>query len=168
MAAAAEKLTVAEFEAQYANQDRAFEFWYGEVVPKGMPTWIHGALQFIVMRLLNEAGYGPGSEIELRIVPDARPRPDVIATIGAIEEPYPTRAVDVVVEILSEDDSAPHLLEKCRAYQTWGFEYIYVVDPMGRQLFRWTGSGLALSETLTTIPASRIWEQLDRSLRGRQ
>ncbi|MGA8596943.1 MAG: Uma2 family endonuclease [Bryobacteraceae bacterium] len=165
MAAVAEKLSFLEFQAKYEHGDRSYEYWYGQAMPKGMPTWIHGLLQRIVMELLTEAGYISGSEVELRIIPEAHPKPDVIGTKGEVEDPYPTKAVDVVVEILSKDDSAPYVLEKCQAYRTWGFEYIYVVNPESRQVFRWTGTALELSTTLTSIPATRIWERLDEALR---
>src|SRR5207253_6431533 len=120
-------------------------------------------LQGIVPQLLTEAGYIAGSDVELRIVSDAHPKPDVIATTGDIEEPHPTKAVDVVVEILSKDDTMPYVLEKCQAYKTWGFDYIYVVNPESRQLFRWIGTALEVSDTLTSIPATRIWERLDEA-----
>ena len=165
MAAVAEKLTFTEFQSKYGHDDRSYEYWYGEAIPKAMPTWIHGLLQIILARILNDAGYSAGSEVELRIDPDARPKPDVIATTQEVEEPYPTKAVDVVIEILSKDDPMPYLLEKCQAYGRWGFEYIYVVNPESRQLFRWTGSGLQIAENLVAIPAQRIWQELEKSLR---
>jgi Uma2 family endonuclease len=114
MAAVADKLTFAEFQSKYAHGDRSYEYWYGEAVPKAMPTWVHGLLQGILAQLLNEAGYSAGTEVELRIDADACPKPDVIATSQEVEEPYPTKAVDVVVEILSKDDPMPYLLEKAR------------------------------------------------------
>jgi len=100
MPAVAEKLTFPEFESKYEGSERSYEYWYGAAFPKGIPTWIHGLLEGIIMQLLGEAGYLAGAEVELRIVPDAHPKPDVIATTGEIEDPYPTKAVDVVVEIL--------------------------------------------------------------------
>src|SRR5689334_7310253 len=100
MPAVAEKLTFPEFESKYERSERSYENWYGAAFPKGIPTWIHGLLEGIIMQLLGEAGYLAGAEVELRIVPDAHPKPDVIATTGEIEDPYPTKAVDVVVEIL--------------------------------------------------------------------
>jgi Uma2 family endonuclease len=161
MVAVAENLTLAEFESKYERGDRSYEYWHGRAIPKGMPTWIHGILQRIVMELLTEAGYIAGSEVELRIVPDAHPKPDVIATKGEVEEPYPTKAVDVVVEILSPDDSMGFMLEKSQTYQAWGFGSIYVVDPESRLLFSWTGSALEVSDRLTSVPAAQIWERLD-------
>lgn len=167
MAALAEKLSFVEFQLKYGHGDRSYEYWHGEAVPKGLPTWVHGLLQRIVMELLTQAGYIAASEVELRIVPDAHPKPDVIATAGEIEEPYPTKAVDVVVEILSEDDPMPYLLEKCQNYHSWGFEYIYVINPESRQVFRWIGTALEVSNTLTSIPSARIWQALDDAMRRR-
>jgi Uma2 family endonuclease len=164
MAAVEDKLTFPEFQSKYEHSDRSYEYWHGEAIPKGMPTWVHGLLQRIVMALLTEAGYIAGSEVELRIVPDAHPKPDVIATNGEVEEPYPTKAVEVVVEILSEDDPMAYVLEKCQAYQNWGFEYIYVVNPESRQVLRWIGTALEITSELTSIPAVRIWEQLDEAM----
>ena len=168
MGAVAEKLTFLEFQSKYEHGDRSYEYWHGEAIPKGMPTWVHGLLQRIVMELLTQAGYIAGSEVELRIAPDAHPKPDVIATTGEVEGPYPTKAVEVVVEILSDDDPMTYVLEKCQNYQTWGFEYIYVVNPASRQVFRWIGTALEISNDLTSIPAAMIWEQLDEALRRRR
>jgi Uma2 family endonuclease len=168
MVAIAENLTLAEFQRKYEKGDRSYEYWQGQAVPKGMPTWIHGLLQRIVMELLSEAGYVAGSEVELQIAPDARPKPDVIATKGEVEDPYPTKAVDVVVEVLSPDDSLVYVLDKCRAYHAWGFGEIYVVEPEGRLLFRWTGKALEISDSLTSVPSATIWERLDRCLKRTQ
>ncbi len=165
MSGVAEKLTLVEFQSKYQHRDRSYEYWHGEAVPKGMPTWIHGLLQKIIMALLDEAGYVAAAEVELRIVADAHPKPDVIATSGEVEDPYPTKPVDVVVEILSKDDAMPYVLEKCQAYQAWGFKYIYVANPESRQLFRWTGMALEMTNELTSIPGARIWQELDQALR---
>ena len=164
MAAIAEKLTVEEFQSKYGRSERSYEYWYGEAVPKAMPTWIHALLQGIIGKLLIDEGYKAGPELELRIDPDAHPKPDIVATKGKVEIPYPTKAVDVVVEVLSKDDPMPYVLKKCRAYQAWGFPFIYVVDPESRVVYQWTGQALAMTDLLTSIPAARIWVELDRAL----
>ncbi len=56
------------------------------------------------MELLREAGYKAGSEVKLKIAADFHPVPDVIATMGHIERPYPTKPVEVIVELLSDED----------------------------------------------------------------
>jgi Uma2 family endonuclease len=164
MATTTARLSFAEFQLKYGHSDRAYEYWHGEAIPKGMPTWIHGFLQGLLSELLKSAGYKAGGDVELRIAPDAHPRPDVIATKGKLEVPYPTKAVEVVVEILSPDDPMPHVLQKCAAYQDWGFEFIYVVDPESRKVYRWTGDALEAASTLVSISAGRIWDALDQAL----
>ena len=164
MAAVAEKLTLIDFQSRYERSERSYEFWLGEAVPKAMPTWILGLLQAIVARLLTEAGYRAGVEVELRIDSDAHPKPDVIATSSKVDQPYPNKAVDVVVEILSEDDPMQYVLGKCQAYKASGFEYIYVVNSESEQVFRGTGAALELATHLTSIPVTTIWEELQKSL----
>ncbi len=164
MAAVLHTLTVAEFEAQYGQEKPYYEFWYGEAVQKSMPTWIHGLLQRIVMELLRDAGYKAASEVKLKIDPDFHPVPDVIATKGYIEQPYPTNVLEVVVEILSDDDPMSRLLTKCRTYQRWGFQDIYVVDPNARVVFRWSEHRLEEVDVLVGQPVSRIWTALDKEI----
>lgn len=151
---------------RYAHSERTYEYWYGEAVPKASGTWTHGVSQAIIGTLLMKQGYKAGSEVELRIDPSAYPNPDVIATKGAVETPYPTKAVEVVVEVLSKDDPMPYLLQKRRAYESWGFPFIYVVDPESRTLFRWTGQAMGVADPLTSIPAAAIWAELDKALKS--
>lgn len=98
MAATADKLSLADFERQYGDEKPYHEYWFGEAIPKALPTWQHGLLQKIAMRALDEAGYQSGSEVKLKISSDFEPVPDVIATTDRIEGPYPTKPVNVVVE----------------------------------------------------------------------
>ena len=165
MAAVADKLTLADFESRYGlDNSRSYEFWFGDAIPKSMPTWIHGLLQSIVIRLLTDAGYTAASEVELRISPEARPKPDVIATKGKVEIPYPTQAIELAVEILSDDDRMSYVLEKFRAYQDWSIAFIYLVVPESRLVYRWTNSSLIPTELLATTPVAEIWTALAKAL----
>lgn len=137
MAALGGKLTLAEFEVQYGNRKPNYEYWSGEAVPKAMPTWLHGLLQGILIELLKQAGYRAGSEVKLKISPDLEPVPDVIATSGRIEFPYPTQPFDVVVEILSPEDSFQRVTRKCKCYADWGIENVFVLDPDQRNAWAW-------------------------------
>src|SRR5437764_657497 len=101
MAVATTALTLDQFNAQYAKQ-HGYEYWFGEVVQKGTSAWLHGLLQVILGDLFYKLGYVSGSEIDLRIDPNWQPRPDVTAALQ-IEQPYPTKPVDIVAEILSDD-----------------------------------------------------------------
>jgi Uma2 family endonuclease len=164
MVAVADRLSLAEFQLKYSNSDTAYEYWYGAAIPKAMPTWIHAFLQGLIVHFLIEAGYKAGPEVDLRIDPNAISRPDIIATRGKLEHPYPTRAVELVVEILSSGDSMSYVLEKCMAYQRWGFELVYIVDPDNRKVYRWTGQALETTADLTSVPVDKIWTALHDAL----
>lgn len=155
------KLTYEQFREQYEHGDKAYEFWYGKAVPKGVPTVIHGLLQIIIAHLLREAGFICAAEVELRIDPEARPRPDVIANKTIATESYPTKGWDVVVEILSEDDGYYVVTGKCRKYQAWGFGKIYLVEPTDRTVAEWKDGVTTPCTELASIPVQRIWDALD-------
>ncbi|MBV9611948.1 MAG: Uma2 family endonuclease [Acidobacteriaceae bacterium] len=161
--ATAAKLTIAEFEQQYGEEKPYYEYWYGEPVQKSMANFTHGLLQGILMVLLSKVGYKAASEVTLKIDRDFQPIPDVIASRAPVERPYPTRAVDIVIEILSEDDRMARILTKCRAYEGWGFEQIYVVDPNARLIFRWIDRGLEEVNAVDKIAAEQIWSELDQA-----
>ncbi len=160
MATTAAKLTLEQFQEQFGRGERAYEFWYGEAIPKSTPTWGHGLLQAIILRLLKEAGFHAAAEVELRIDSNARLRPDVIASKSRPRGAYPTQGADIVVEIVSEDELFPHLKDKCRKYQAWGFGRIFVVDPSDRSVSEWQGA-LVETDHLAGIPAARIWQEFD-------
>ena len=164
MATALHRLTLEEFETRFGHEKPYYEFWYGEAVQKSMPTWIHGLLQRILMELLTEAGYKAGSEVKLEISSDFQPVPDVIATAGRIERPYPTKAVEIVIEILSDDDSMSRILTKCRIYEEWGFREIYVVDPASRLVFRWSEKRLEQVDSIAGQATKSIWTALDKEI----
>ena len=64
--------------------------------------------------------------------------PDVIASRNKLApEPYPKKATDVVVELISGNDGYVVIREKCRSYQAWGFGHIYLVVPDDQQF--WSG-----------------------------
>ena len=135
MAAAIVSLTLEEFNAQYAHE-HGYEYWFGEVVQKGMPTWLHGLLQAILAEFFHKLGYASGSEIDLRIDPQWQPRPDVTAALE-IEQPYPTKPVDIVAEVLS-DDPMTKVFEKCRNYARIGIPQVFVFDPQSKTAWEWS------------------------------
>jgi Uma2 family endonuclease len=75
--------------------------------------------------------------------------------------PYPTSGVDVVVEIVSEDDTYQRLREKCRKYQEWGCGRIYVVDPTNRSVVEWRDGAYIPVDVLAAVPVQEIWAALD-------
>jgi len=168
MATSTRLLTLEEFERLYAHQDTAYEYWFGEAVPKPMPSSVHGITQGIVFTILREAGYYTGTEVDLHISRDWRPRPDIVVSTDKLERPYPTRPVSFIVEILSADEDPQMVREKCRNYEKIGQHRIYYLDPETRTGSIWDeaqqdfvkvdglprrdGSLLALTE---------VWERLD-------
>jgi Uma2 family endonuclease len=144
MASIADRLTIADFERRYGDSKPYHEFWFGEAVPKPMPTWLHGLLQKIIMVLLDAEGYTSASEVKLKISSDFEPVPDVIATRQPIELPYPTKPVDVVVEILSPDSSFQRIMRKCKLYSEWGIATVAVLDPESREGWVWDKGAHAL------------------------
>ena len=164
MASLATKLTLAEFEQQYGREKPYYEYWNGQAVEKSMPTWMHGLLQIIIGKLLVEAGYRTGAEVKLKIDPDFQFLPDVIATRGPLEFPYPTKSVEVIVEILSDDDPMSRVLAKCRKYEAWGFAEIYVVDPAARAVLQWHDGTMEQVSTFASVSTEQIWSAVDQAL----
>jgi Uma2 family endonuclease len=169
MATAASLLTLEEFNAQYAHE-HGVEYWFGEVVQKGMPTWLHSALQLILGDLFHRLGYAAGSELDLRIDRNWQPRPDVTASLH-VEQPYPTKPVDIVAEILS-DDPMTRVFEKCRNYARIGIAQIFVFDPEARMAWEWSRQteNLERIETLrlgngASAPVEEIWAELEKRMR---
>jgi Uma2 family endonuclease len=165
----APSLTLEEFERRYAGSDRAYEYWHGEVVEKGMPTWLHAVLQMIVGEVLRKAGYKAATEIELRLDPQFAPRPDVAAGRQSVPTPYPTKPeeIEIVVEILSPEDAMGRVLAKCKEYARIGIEQVYVADPESETAWIWNRERWQLdrveSWTLTNgkiIVLADVWREL--------
>ncbi len=157
-------LTLEEFQSRYAGRKPYFEYKRGEAIQKSMPTWIHSLLQRLMVELLEQAGYSSGQEIELRIVDYWHPVPDVIAD-SFIEEPYPTRSVQVVVEVLSPEDRLGDTLEKCADYEAIGVKAVFALDPVRRKGWQWK-DGKLNSVTFIHLPndarieLATIWSEL--------
>ncbi len=168
MATATHPLTIEEFRARYANEKPYYEYWFGEAVQKSVPTWLHGVLQALLCEMLREAGYKSGTEVELRVVDDWQPKPDVIGATH-VEETYPTKPPDVVIEVLSPDDRMHDVFRKCRQYARIGIPAIFVLDPESKDAWVWSRhtDNLERASTLDlpngrTIPTHLVWEEMDR------
>jgi len=166
MATATTKLTFEQFQALYPDDGDGdyggYEYWYGEALFRGMPTWVHALLQKIIIRFLDDLGYISAPELELRIDPDAFPRPDVVATRTKPRGRYPTAAMEVAVEIVSDEKNLSDIKRKSHKYQEWGFERVYIVDPRDRSVSLWRDGQMTPSDELAAIPACKIWAELDR------
>ena len=131
-ALAEHKLSKEEFHARYDGEKPYYEYWDGEAVQKAMPKWLHGLIQKLLTRMLDDIGFESASEVELHLDPNYEPVPDIIAVVAAQREPYPTKPFEVVIEILSHNDQFSRVLRKCRLYEKWGIRQIVIVDPQDR------------------------------------
>ena len=162
-------LSFEQFIQLYGGKSRC-EYWGGTVIEKPMGTTFHGVLQILIGKLLLDAGFVPASEVTLRIVSGFYPKPDIIAfrDIAGIDA-YPTRAPDLIVEILSEGNSMRYMLDKCQRYTDWGCPEVYVVDLAAHNIYHWVpAQGLHLSQELAGISAVRIWQELAAILNRQQ
>jgi Uma2 family endonuclease len=174
MATATQTLTLAEFRRSFTGCDKAYEYWFGEAVPKAIPTTLHGITQGVVCALLDDLGYFMSLEVELRIHPQWEPRPDLLGSTHPLEEPYPTSGADLfVVEILSPEDRWGKVHEKCGLYVALtDIHHVYLVDPDSRKAWVWLPEKQdtqRLPDRLylpggKELPLTAVWERVDRKL----
>ena len=138
MNAVSDKLTLEQFRATYAECKPYYELIDGEAVQKALPTNLHSILQTALSFLLKELGFKSRTELTLVISERWEPTPDVCGLLGPDDgQPYPTKAVPVVIEVLSPDDRFTRVVRKCRRYAQWGVSDILVFDPIGREAWHW-------------------------------
>jgi len=180
------RLTAEEFHLVYDGRKPYYEFSHGEAIQKPMPTVLHILIQYLLVSMLREAGYKAFFELELRIQTDWHPIPDVVA-LHQIEQPYPTKAVEVIFEILSPGDQMVDLRKKCERYalsavpaaDATGFvaqgtsrpfaKQIIVIDPEHRAAFEWLDGRLIMVEEIAfpngrLMELTELWNRLDREL----
>jgi len=168
-AVAEPKLSVEEFHARYDGEKPYYEYWNGEAVQKSAATMLHGRIQGILLRLLDGIGYDCAPEVTLKLDPAYEPIPDVIAIDGPVADPYPTSPFDVVIEILSPDDSFSRVLRKCRLYEQWGIRRILVIDPADRLIWHFENGAPQETDVIArrgdaAITAQALWDEVDREL----
>lgn len=164
------KLSLEEFHAKYDGEKPHYEYWDGEAVQKAMPTVLHAVLQAVLTALFESLGFKSGPEIRLKLAPDYEPVPDVIAIEGAWPSlAYPTEPFEIVVEILSPEDSFSRVLRKCRLYEKWGIRRILVVDPVERIVYSLEHGDLRRTDFITEraghrLTTEQLWREVDAKL----
>ncbi len=173
MAAQPAPLTLADFHRQYDGAKPAYEYWYGEAIQKSMPTTLHGLVQYIIMLLLDKAGWNPASEVRLKVRSDAEPVPDVIAVRGKNKGHYPTVAPALCIEILSPGDRLAKALSKAARYIEWGSESVWIIDPEQRTAWIvahaateavWIAPNGLLRVGETAIALANLFDEVDKRL----
>lgn len=165
--------SIGQFRVLYSQGKPYYELLAGEVVQKPAPTRLHSILQFVLCVMLKELGFKSRPELTLAIDDSWEPTPDVCGIIGPEEDPYPTRAVAVAIEILSPDDRFTRIIQKCRKYAEWGIPDILVYDPAGREAWHWdtlTGDLIRMKERYrfrsrpVELVQSEVFRRLDEEL----
>jgi Uma2 family endonuclease len=147
MKAVTDELTRERFRDTYVDCKPYYELLNGEALQKAVPTKLHSVLQTVLVFLLKELGFKPRTELTLAIDEKWEPIPDVCGVLGPDDgEPYPTRPIPLVIEILSPKDPFTRVIEKCRKYSAWGVPDILVFDPLGRQAWHWDTAADDLAE----------------------
>lgn len=168
-------LTLDQYRERYANE-KGYEYWHGKAIKKAMMTpRVHGILQLLIGELFRQAGYVSSAETELRIDPEWEPKPDVTAELNPdLSEPYPTKPVEIVAEILSPTDQMTDVFRKCRLYAGIDIGQILVFDPEERIAWQWSRETINLERVHElrlsnghTLSVADIWAELDRRL-GKQ
>jgi len=147
MSIAAEKLNREAFRERYAQRKPYYELLDGAAVQKPLPTRLHSILQFVLAIMLKELGFKSRPELTLAIDDTWEPTPDVCGILGPEEDPYPTHAIAVAIEVLSPDDRFTRVLQKCRKYAEWGIHDILVYDPTEREVWYWDPASGGLMES---------------------
>ena len=137
MSVASEKLTRERFRTIYAQRKPPYELLDGVAVQKSLPPRLHSILQLVLSLMLKDLGFKSRPELTLAIDESWEPTPDVCGITGPEQDPYPTDAVAVAIEILSPDDRFTRVVQKCRKYAEWGVPDILVFDPLGREGWYW-------------------------------
>ena len=151
MGVAAQKLTSPAFREIYAARKPYFELLDGVAVQKSLPARLHSVVQFILTVMLKELGFKARPELTLAIDETWEPTPDVCGILGPEEDPHPTHAVAVAIEVLSPEDRFTRVLQKCRKYAEWCIEYILVYDPVNRDVWYWDSVSGGL------LPSNKIY-----------
>jgi Uma2 family endonuclease len=172
MSAATSPLSLEEFHRLYDGVKPYHEYWFGEAIPKPLANSLHGAVQFVLMLLLRMRGWTALPEVTLKLVPNAEPIPDVVASREKIEQPYPTKPFELCVEVRSPQDSLKKLFDKGKCYLNWGVLHVWIIDPEARTAWMMTpehpegiwihpgGSLIADQDTVVTLP--ELFAEVDK------
>jgi Uma2 family endonuclease len=152
-------------EAEELAQGHSFELIDGRMVFK-MPDRKHSQIQAVLTaKLFNYFEKKPIGQVlpefSLRLWPESKkrlPTPDIAVFLNENlheEEKYATRAPDLAIEIVSDDDRATAVFEKAKMYLEKGSQVVWMVFPtemrvmiMTPKEWRWESKRLACPELL--------------------
>ncbi|GEM_PF-204519 len=169
-------------EAEELAQGHSFELIEGRMVFK-MPDRKHSKIQAaLTTKLFNYFEQNPIGEVlpefSLRLWPEnvhRLPTPDVAVFLNEnihVEEKYATRAPDLAIEIVSDDDKAAAVFAKARMYLEKGSRVVWIVFPLEKSVVimtptgrRWESNALTCPELLPgfSIQVAQIFSELERN-----
>jgi Uma2 family endonuclease len=165
--------TVGEYLRTSWSPDR--EFVDGRIEERNLGEKEHSILQrfFTVLFAIHRAEWGVEVFPELRIQTQTRRFrvPDVLVVrAGENFERYVTQPPLIAIEILSPEDRLQAMQEKAAEYRGFGIEHIWIVDPMQRMAYRYTGAALeevrggelSVPGTPIRVALSEMFAELDR------
>ena len=155
------------------------EYVDGQLVERSVGERRHSRLQTILIRVLSarEAERSFEVFVEQRIVIQPRRRyrvPDVCVK-AVPHDPTPVvERPDLVIEILSPDDTLTEAEEKCAEYFRAGIPGVWVADPYRKALYSYGADGLRLvnppileNELTGAVDFAALFAELDQSGRKR-
>ncbi len=133
------------------------EYFQGEVVERGMPTYLHSRLQallaYLFFRLAETRRLFPATELRLQIeagrvyrIPDVCLFADTEPS-GAVAGLIPL----VAIEISSPDDRLSETLKKLEEYRSLGVQHVWLIDGEEKQLYFYDANGLHRTEALELV-----------------
>lgn len=128
------------------------DYLAGVLMERSMPnSWHSRTHRNLFQALLPQYESGrlfPHSELRLRVAPGRYRVADLCAFTSDPEDAIPEEPPCLVIEIVSPDDRHHELVEKLGEYEAAGVEFIYVADPVFRQLSRYSHRSLIAVDAL--------------------
>lgn len=149
------------------------EYVNGQLVERHVGGYFHSLLQGLIVSLLNarrlERRYRAFTEQRVRTSDEPRYRiPDICVKALPHEVTPVLIKPDLVIEIVSPDDTPPEMLIKVGDYQAAGIPHIWVIDPYRRTVveadrdgIRHCTTGVAATELVGAIDFNSLFAQLD-------
>src|SRR5882724_2422932 len=133
------------------------EYVDGEIVERTLPDNLHSETQWrlsgLIWDLSKKLPFHGRTELRSRVAATRVRIPDVSIYAGRNPtDRYPSEPPLVAIEILSQDDRPPKVMQKLKEYSDWGVPHIWLVDPESRTLHVYTEG------TLSTVSALAIAE----------
>jgi Uma2 family endonuclease len=134
------------------SYDPDVEYVDGQLVERSVGERQHSRVQAILARVLGLLERERGFEVftEQRVVIDEHNRyriPDVCVKALPYEPTSVLSRPDLVIEILSPDDTLKEVSDKCLDYVAAGIPAIWIVDPYRQSVYTYDAAGLHLEQS---------------------